>query len=92
MAFLAHALDDVLKKVEAATGIGRRNFMCDSRYREHVEARWLAMYALHKQGYTTVDIGSVMNRDHSTVVHALKMVKKLRNNRNSFRLKMRAVR
>ena len=92
MVFLEQILDEVLKKVEAATGIGRRNFMCDSRFREHVEARWLVMYALRKQKYSTAQIGKMMGRDHSTVVHGLHKVRELRNGRKSFREKMRLVR
>jgi chromosomal replication initiation ATPase DnaA len=39
-----------------------------------VNARWAAMYAMRLAGYSYADIGRFFNRDHSTVIYAIKQM------------------
>lgn len=41
------------------------------RRRHLVSVRRLCILMLREKGYSTTEIGRVMNRDHSTIVHAL---------------------
>ena len=41
------------------------------RYRHLVFVRRLCILMLREKGYSTTEIGRIMNRDHSTIVHAL---------------------
>lgn len=55
-----------------------------SRDPSHIEARWDVIRALHEQGMRPTHIGRVINRDYSTVSHALKTMaghKRIRNGR-----------
>ena len=42
-----------------------------SRLPDIVHARWAIMVDLHRVGFSSVNIGRMLNRDHSTVLHAL---------------------
>ena len=41
------------------------------RRRHLVFVRNLCVFMLRDKGYSTTEIGRIMNRDHSTIVHAL---------------------
>ena len=41
------------------------------RHRHLVSVRRLCALMLRDKGYSTTEIGRIMNRDHSTIVHAL---------------------
>lgn len=53
-------LDDIL---------GKRKF------KHLVTVRRKCIVMLREKGYSTTEIGRIMNRDHSTIVHALQMSK-----------------
>jgi chromosomal replication initiator protein len=42
-----------------------------SRRKKLVAVRRLCILALRAKGYSTTEIGRIMNRDHSTICHAL---------------------
>lgn len=42
-----------------------------SRFKRVVAVRRLCVLMLREKGYSTTEIGRIMNRDHSTIVHAL---------------------
>jgi len=46
-----------------------------SRLMHLVSVRRKCMVMLREKGYSTTEIGRIMNRDHTTVVHSLKKVK-----------------
>lgn len=46
------------------------------RRRHLVSVRNLCVFMLRDKGYSTTEIGRIMNRDHSTIVHALNKVAK----------------
>lgn len=48
-----------------------------TRMMPFIEARQVACFFMRKYGYSTVEIGRRVRRDHSTVIHSTKMVKNL---------------
>jgi len=68
-------LDDLLKDVSEYTGISIENLKSKSRDRPFVYARNLfcfAAKAIYQHAGTTA-IGKIINRDHATVLHSLRM-------------------
>ncbi len=64
-------------KGQVVTALALRGVTLDeargtSRRRHIVHARRAVMALLHDHGWSTTGIGKFLNRDHSTVVHALK--------------------
>lgn len=41
------------------------------RFKRVVAVRRLCILALREKGYSTTEIGRIMNRDHNTIYHAL---------------------
>jgi len=42
-----------------------------SKLKPLVEVRWKCVVWMRGKGYSTTEIGRIMNRDHSTIVHSL---------------------
>jgi chromosomal replication initiation ATPase DnaA len=42
------------------------------RHKGVVRARWALMVALHLRGWSTVQIGRLLGRDHTTIMYGLK--------------------
>lgn len=55
---------------EIATAMGwQQPIPCESRESHHVWARTMVAYQMCKEGYTTIEIGRQMMKDHSTIIH-----------------------
>lgn len=66
----------VVQEVADRHGVSLEAVLGASRGREVVAARWEAMRRIHNEfGDSTPRIGRLFNRDHTTVLHALKEVK-----------------
>lgn len=62
----------ILDLVSHQFGVSKEQMQGKARYRNIVEARHTAMVLMREQGNLTLKaIGEVMNRDHSSVIHAL---------------------
>lgn len=56
-----------------------------ARDRRLARARWAAMVALRRRGFSTPQIGRQLgNRDHTTVIHGLREAAKLQNSDPTF--------
>ena len=66
---------DVLREVSRATGIKITDLTGYSRRRSIVWPRQVAYLALHRAGYSLSDIGRIMHRDHTTVMHGIAVAK-----------------
>lgn len=65
----------VIRNAAARHGLSVAALIGPSRQSEIVAARWEAMRAIHEQfGDNAAAIGRLFNRDHSTVLHALRKV------------------
>ena len=63
-----------LKDIEhLAEGYGYtvEDILGPSRLKHLVSVRNRCVFMLRDKGYSTTEIGRIMNRDHSTIVHAL---------------------
>lgn len=70
--------DIILTLVFKHTGYDKETLKSRSRKRKQVEARQLNMYFLKKHtNYTLEIIGELFNRDHATVLHAVKTINNL---------------
>lgn len=52
-------------------GCTRQDILGTSKLRYLVEARWDCITLFRQRGMSTTEIGRLMNRNHSTIVHAL---------------------
>ena len=79
-------IDTVLNDVAHAFNVTKKEMTSKSRKKEFVEARHVAMYLIHKKLNRTQEAtGEIFDRDHSTVVHALKKVNNIMETEKDFR-------
>lgn len=65
-------VDWIIEEVKAHFPIDEQQLTSRSRRRPEVENRFLVAYLLrHVFGLTMTDIGAIMGRDHTTIVHGL---------------------
>ncbi len=61
---------DIISDVADMYGITVDNILSRRRIRRYVDARAVVCYLLcFTQGYSTTEVGKVINRDHSSVVY-----------------------
>ena len=66
----------IMMSVADAMQVSTRLMMTKSRQRELVQARNMCMYIMQTYfNMTLKEIGKVFNRDHTTVIHGIKMFK-----------------
>ncbi len=83
--FRSEVIDWMYSVVNAETGVARREIEPKIRENRVVRAR-LAMYlAMRRRGWTTPVIGSVMTRDHTTVVSGIRTARKYYDRDPQFR-------
>lgn len=82
-------LDSIFKQIENHTTINYFQIKSKSRKREIVEARYIAIHLINKyQMNTLVNLGKIINRDHSTIIYALKASQDLYKYNFDFRNKL----
>lgn len=64
-------LDEVLRKVSAATGVEIQDILGQSRQKKIAQARIAVYRELRAMGYSFPEIGAAMSRDHTTVLRTL---------------------
>ena len=62
----------VIRRIERAHGVTLEQMQGPQRYRPIVRARWALIAALRERGWSLLRIGRFMNRDHTTVLYALR--------------------
>lgn len=67
-------LRGVLREVSEASGIPIARILGPSRVRPVVEARQLVCHVLRRHGMSYPQIGKVIGRDHTTVIHSVRAV------------------
>lgn len=72
MVFKTEVLDELFSRVLRLTGISRREILAPIRESRVVDARFVIMLALRKRGLSSSSIGRLMNRDHTTVISAMR--------------------
>lgn len=67
---------EIQQTVAAFFGYHRSTIISDDRRREVVNARWIAMYlSCELTHHSIAEVGRRFNRDHTSVLHALKCIK-----------------
>jgi chromosomal replication initiation ATPase DnaA len=85
MVFRSDLLNGLFSIVERETGVSRGEILAPFREHKVRDAR-LAMYlTLRKRGYSTPQIGSVMKRDHTTVVSGIRRARDFYDTKPEFR-------
>lgn len=64
------AMNDIAKEYDYTA----EDIIGKNRCRKLVEIRRKCAVMLREKGYSTTEIGRIMNRDHSTIVHSLKIM------------------
>ena len=73
----AYAPDYIISRVADYYNITPEEIMGKGKTRNVSDARQMAIFLTRKlTGLTLEKIGSIMNRDHSTVLHSIKMMEK----------------
>lgn len=67
--------NEVLSAVEEVMGVSRSLILSKHRHQDIKEARHMTAALLVCCGFLTTKAGSMMNRDHSTIVHSTKTIK-----------------
>jgi len=65
----------IVSEIAAAFGIHDGDIMGRRRTPKIARARQTAMVALYQAGFTLSEVGKFFDRDHGTVIHALKVIK-----------------
>jgi chromosomal replication initiation ATPase DnaA len=85
MVFKSDLLNEMFSVVLRETGISRREILAEIREHRVRDARFAMYLALRKRAYSTPQIGSIMNRDHTTVVSGVKTARKYYDEKPEFR-------
>ena len=63
-----------VKAIERATGVSYEEMKGPSRYAPIVAARWQVIALLRARGWSLPKIGKELNRDHTTILYALRQI------------------
>lgn len=70
------AANNIISKVAKFYGFTPNDILSKCRERRFVKARFLSIYFIkQKTDFTLVTIGKIFNRDHASIIHALKTIK-----------------
>ena len=61
----------VIRTIAVRHGCTAQEILGPCKLRHLVEARWECIALFRKRGMSTSEIGRLMNRDHTTIIHAL---------------------
>lgn len=67
-------LSQLIGTVALMCGVDQSLILGRARHFAASEPRQIAMWVAYRRGYSTVQIGAALNRDHTTVLHGLHMV------------------
>ena len=67
---------DIQEKVCGYFSVSFKNLTGSCREKRFVRARHIAMYLCKQQGFSYPDIGQAFNKDHTSVIHAVKKIEK----------------
>ena len=73
------AAQSIISKVAKFYGLTTNEILGRCRERRLIKARFLSIYFIkQKTEFTLVTIGKIFNRDHASIIHALKTIKTVR--------------
>lgn len=65
------SIDSIVGNVAQVFGVERSLIFSATRMQHVKYARWAVWLIMRSKGYTYSDIGTMFNRDHSTVINAM---------------------
>jgi chromosomal replication initiation ATPase DnaA len=68
------AIAEVVAYVEYLTGVSRGRILSRSRDRNTARARQMVMWKARQKGYSLTAIGRALNRDHTSVLHGIRVI------------------
>ena len=85
-------IDTVLNDVAHAFNVTKKEMISKSRKRPFTDARQLAMYLINQHLNRTQEAtGEIFDRDHATVIHALKKVNNIMDTEKNYRIKVNKI-
>lgn len=66
------SIAQIVHEVAESCGLTWEQIVRNARHRDVVQARQMAMYIAYREGFSTPQIGAVLNRDHTTILHGIK--------------------
>lgn len=66
----------IIDHVASEYGHDRNDVLGPRKFKVLIEIRSHCIKLFREQGYSTTEIGRIMNRDHTTIVHALQKMAK----------------
>lgn len=82
----------VSRAVDATFGVSRQTLLTSGRAQHLTHARFAAATLLAENGWSSIAIGSALQRDHTTILHALTRAKEMAAVDPTFRAKMQQLR
>jgi chromosomal replication initiation ATPase DnaA len=67
----------IIDHIASDYGYDRHDILGPRRFKVLVEIRYECIKFFREQGFSTPEIGRIMRRDHSTIVHALQKMAKM---------------
>jgi chromosomal replication initiator protein len=68
-------VDNIIKEICKFYSLSYEDITSKSRKREIVKARFIAIYLIRTEtDYVLSQIGKLFNRDHSTILHSIKII------------------
>lgn len=66
----------IIDHIASDYGYDRTEVLGPRKFKELIEIRHHCIKLFREQGFSTTEIGRIMNRDHTTIVHALQKMAK----------------
>ena len=67
--------EQLIKEAAALFQVDQALILSESRAAPAVEVRYAIVWTLRNNGWSVEDIGALLNRDHTTITHALKALR-----------------
>ena len=72
------SVESIIQDVSLETGVPVEDIKSYSRLRPKARARQIVMYRAKKIGHSLTLIGYMLNRDHTSVLHGVRLIKRVR--------------
>lgn len=69
---------EIVRDVCEVFGVAEGDVYGSCREMTITRVRWASWYACHQLGYSLSKIGQAFNRDHTTILHGVQRIKKMR--------------
>jgi chromosomal replication initiation ATPase DnaA len=64
----------IIREVAKITGIPQDDILSPKRDRATARARQMVMWKAHREGHSLTQIGNVLDRDHTSVLHGIRII------------------